>query len=85
MIKKEKEPESKVKGYRFLKYVYSPYEAEIIEGFLKSNGIDVLIEQEAIGKIFAITMNGIGRIKIFVKENSFKKAKELLSDVERKD
>ena len=41
-------------------------EAFIIKGKLESNGIQVILKQEAIGKISGLTLNGLGEVKVLV-------------------
>ncbi len=77
---RDKIPEAKVNGYVFLSYFYTPYEAEIVEGLLKSNGINCYSEHEAVSQIFGITMNGVGRIKLFVEEKKLELAKKILEE-----
>lgn len=57
-----------------------PVEAEIIRERLEDAGIPVIIQQEAIGKIAGITVDGLGEVGVFVPEDSLDLAKRILSD-----
>jgi len=54
-------------------------EAEIIKGKLESNGIHAHLRFESAGHIFGITMNGLGKVKVFVSPANHQKAIELIS------
>jgi hypothetical protein len=41
-------------------------EAEIIKGFLESEGIPVDLEYESAGKVYGLTMDGLGEVRICV-------------------
>ena len=58
----------------------NPNEGEIIRGRLESAGIEAKLEQEAIGKIYGLTVDGLGEVKIYVQENNLKEAKKLLEE-----
>ncbi len=54
-------------------------EAEVIESYLEANGIDVELFQESIGHtIYPVTVDGLGRVQIFVARDNLRKARELL-------
>ena len=55
-------------------------EAEIIKSKLESFQIPVLLKYEAAGRIFGITMNGLGKVKIMVPASLFAEAKKVLAD-----
>jgi len=56
----------------------NPMEAEIIKGKLESEGIPVFLKKEAIGRIYGISMDGLGEIKVLVPENLVEKARGIL-------
>ncbi len=62
----------------------NPVEAEIIKGKLESEGIPVFLKKEAIGRIYGITTDGLGEIKVLVPKNLAKKAKEILKTKDEK-
>ena len=59
-------------------YPKTPAEASIVKGLLESEGIPVFIEQEAIGKTYGMTIDGLGQIKILVPAERKDEAEQLL-------
>ena len=55
-------------------------EADIIKSKLESFEIPVLLRYEAAGRIFGITMNGLGKVKIMVPRDLLEEAKKVLAD-----
>ncbi|HUU05779.1 MAG TPA: DUF2007 domain-containing protein [Patescibacteria group bacterium] len=55
-------------------------EAEIIKAKLESFAIPVLLRYEAVGRIFGITMNGLGKVKIFVPESFLEESRKILAE-----
>ncbi len=54
-------------------------EANMVESFLEAQGIDVELIQESIGQSsYAVTINGLGRVQVFVPRDQIKEARELL-------
>jgi hypothetical protein len=53
-------------------------EGYIIKGKLESNGIPVRLKQEAIGKIYGLTVDGLGKVKVLVPESHKKEAEKIL-------
>jgi hypothetical protein len=54
-------------------------EAEIIKSKLESFQIPVLLQYEAAGRIFGITMDGLGKVKVMVPLALFEEAKKILA------
>lgn len=54
-------------------------EAEIIKSKLESYQIPVLLQYEAAGRIFGITMDGLGKVKVMVPLELFEEAKKILA------
>ena len=54
-------------------------QAKIIAGRLESEGILTQLRYEAAGTIYAITVDGLGEVKILVPVPDWERAKELLS------
>jgi hypothetical protein len=60
-------------------------EAEILKRRLESFEIPVLLQYETAGRIFGITMNGLGKVRVLVPGDRLGEARQLLerdSDVE---
>lgn len=54
-------------------------EAEMIESYLEAQGIDVELIQESIGhSIYPVTVDGLGRVQIFVPKEKIIEAREWL-------
>jgi hypothetical protein len=54
-------------------------QANLITGRLESDGIPTRLQYEAAGTIYAITVDGLGEVKILVPVPDWERAKELLS------
>jgi hypothetical protein len=55
-------------------------EADIIKSKLESYQIPVLLQYEAAGRIFGITMDGLGKVKIMVPKSFLEEARKLLAE-----
>ena len=53
--------------------------AEIVSGRLEAEGIPTRLEYEAIGRIYALTLNGLGEVKVLVPESETERARQVLS------
>jgi hypothetical protein len=54
-------------------------QAKIIVGRLESEGISTKLQYEAAGAIYAITIDGLGEVRILVPVVDWERAKEILS------
>ncbi len=65
--------------YEKLAEVFGRLEAEMIESLLEAEGIDVELVQESIGhSIYPVTVDGLGRVQIFVPKDKIHEAREWL-------
>jgi hypothetical protein len=65
--------------YENLLEVNGRLEAELIESFLEAHGIDVELVQESVGHTsFPVTVDGLGRVQIFVPKEKLHEAREWL-------
>jgi fibronectin type 3 domain-containing protein len=56
-------------------------DADLIESYLEANGIDVELIQEAIGRsVYPVTVDGLGRVQVFVPKEKVVEARELLKN-----
>jgi hypothetical protein len=56
-------------------------DADLVESFLEANGVDVELVQEALGhSVIPVSIDGLGRVQIFVPKGKFKEARDLLKD-----
>ena len=60
-------------------------EAEIIKTKLQSQDIPAVLTFESAGRLFGITMNGLGKVKVLVPEADFSRAKKILAQIEDVD
>ena len=58
--------------------VWGSVEAEVIKGYLESNGIPCIFRGKVVQSVHPFSVDGLGEIKIFVAEKDYSKAKELL-------
>ena len=58
-------------------------EGNIIKGKLESEGIPVIVSQEAIGKFYAFTIDGLGEVKVLVPAHLKEKAVKILDEADR--
>jgi hypothetical protein len=65
--------------YEKLTEVQGRLEGNFIESYLEAEGIDVELIQESVGQsIYPVTVNGFGRVQVFVPKDKIKEARELL-------
>ena len=62
--------------------VWGLSEADIIKSYLESNGIECIFQGLVVPSIYSFTTDGMGEIRIMVKESDFETAKELLEKAE---
>lgn len=59
-----------------------PLNAEVIRAKLESANIPVLLRYEAIGRVLGLTVDGLGRVEVWVPRDLEGEARELLSEIE---
>ena len=65
--------------YEKIVEVVGRLEADVIESFLEAEGIDVELIQESIGhSSYAVAVDGLGRVQIFVPKDKADEAREWL-------
>jgi Putative prokaryotic signal transducing protein len=64
--------------YELLIEVNGRLEADFIKSYLEAEGIAVEIFQEAVGHIYALTVDGLGLVQIFVPKTQIAEARELM-------
>jgi len=55
-------------------------DAKIVAGRLETEGIPVKLQYEAVGVIYALTVDGLGEVRILVPAGYMEKALEVLAD-----
>ena len=67
--------------WELLSEVQGRLEAEFIKSYLEAQGIEVELFQESVGHhIYPVTVNGLGRVQIFVSKEQSQEARKLLED-----
>lgn len=56
-------------------------EANIIKAKLESFNIPCILQYESLGRLYGITMNGLGKVQIMVAEECFGQAQEILNTI----
>ncbi len=65
--------------YEKLADVQGRLEATMIESYLEAQGIDVELFQESVGQSsYAVMVNGLGNVQVFVPKAQIAEARELL-------
>ena len=58
--------------------------ANVLKSHLESEGIPVLLKYEAAGKIYGLTVDGIGEVKILVPQEYAEEAKSIIEPKDKK-
>ena len=67
--------------WEVLTEVQGRLEAEFIKSYLEAADIDVELFQESVGHhIYPVTIDGLGRVQIFVSKEQAKEARQLLKE-----
>jgi hypothetical protein len=65
--------------YEKLTELQGRLEANLVESYLEAQGIDVQLFQESVGQSsYAVTVDGFGRVQVFVPREKIDEARELL-------
>jgi len=60
-------------------------EAEVIKSKLENFGIQSMLKFEAVGRLFGITMNGLGKVQVMVNKSDLEHARELIEEEKTPD
>ena len=67
--------------WELLTQVQGRLEADLLKTYFEAYGIDVELFQESIGHhIYPVTINGLGRVQLFVSKDQSKEAQQLLDE-----
>ena len=67
--------------WEVLTEVQGRLEAEFLKSYLEAQGIDVELFQESVGHhIYPVTIDGLGRVQIFVPKEQSAEARKLLDE-----
>jgi hypothetical protein len=76
MNKKKSTPKAKLKH---LITAWGLAEAEVIKSLLDSHRIKCLFQSQVVHSVHPFSVDGLGELKIFVHEEDYEKAKEIIS------
>ena len=65
--------------------VQGDFEAQVLKGMLESEGIDVAIRAGISQSILPFTVDGLGEMKLYVKESDFVAAKALIGEYRKRE
>lgn len=67
--------------WELLTEVQGRLEADLLKSYFAAHGIDVELFQEAVGHhIYPVTVNGLGRVQLFVSKEQAEEARGLLDE-----
>ena len=69
---------AKQKGFVVAHIAQGELEASIIKSHLESEGIPVILQYESVGRVFGLTVDGLGEIRILVPQGLVERAKEII-------
>lgn len=52
--------------------------ANVMKSHLESEGVPVLLQYESVGKVYGITVNGLGEVRILVPRELVEKARQII-------
>jgi hypothetical protein len=86
METKDSDPKNRLKNMKLKEVhkVWGQTEAEIIKGYLESQGIPCLLQGRIHQSLYPFDVDGLGEIKIFTSEEDYDLATELLENREEK-
>jgi hypothetical protein len=58
--------------------VQGDFEAQVIRGLLESEGIDTIVKAGLVQTIHPITVDGLGEVRVCVRERDLPRAREIL-------
>ena len=64
--------------------VQGDFEAQVIKGMLESEGIEVAVRTGVTPIILPFTVDGLGQVRLFVKESDLEAAKAVMRENEKK-
>ena len=58
-----------------------PLAAEVVKGRLESAGIPALLKYESVGRIYGLTLDGLGEVQVLVSKDREMEARALIEQV----
>jgi len=65
--------------------VQGDFEAQVLKGMLESAGIETAVRAGVTPNILPFTVDGLGQVKLFVKESDLEAAKAVMRENEERD
>jgi hypothetical protein len=65
--------------------VQGDFEAQVLKGMLESEGIEVAIRTGVAPSILPFTVDGLGQVKLFVKESDLEAARAVMRENEERE
>lgn len=69
---------TKRKGLVAVYIAQGEIEANVIKSHLESEGIPVMLQYESAGRVFGLTVDGLGEIRILVTQEFVEEAKDII-------
>lgn len=67
--------------WKILTEVGGRLEADLLKSYLEAKGIEVELIQEAAGhNVYPVTIDGLGRVQLFVSKDQFAQARQILAE-----
>ncbi len=67
--------------WKILTEVGGRLEADLLKSYLEAKGIEVELIQEAAGhNVYPVTIDGLGRVQLFVSKDQFVEARQILAE-----
>lgn len=66
------------KGFVVAHIAQGELEASILKSHLECEGIPVMLQYESVGRVFGLTVDGLGEIRILVPQGLVERAKEII-------
>lgn len=73
--------ENKTPEYVAVYTSMGPLAAEVVKGRLESAGIPALLKYESVGRIYGLTLDGLGEVQVLVSKDREKEARALITQV----
>lgn len=58
------------------------FEAEVVRAKLQANGIPAMLKYESVGQVIGITVDGLGRVEVYVPASFAQDALELINEAD---
>lgn len=68
-------------GWTVVFYASGMINAEIVTGRLNAENIPSRLEYEAVGRIYALTLDGLGEVRVLVPDCFAQRARQVLSEI----